>query len=143
MGARRGAQQYPEAIRPEGVISMRYAIVIEDAGANFSAYVPDLPGCVATGSTVEEAEREIRAGIEFHFEGLRADALPIPLLPVVWTTSKLLPNTSMQTEQNKLSRGLACNHQRSNDVEPRRSSVLFTVLARSWFSDSGWVLRSG
>jgi predicted RNase H-like HicB family nuclease len=57
---------------------MRYAIVIEDAGANFSAYVPDLPGCVATGSTVEEAEREIRAAIEFHLEGLRADDLPIP-----------------------------------------------------------------
>ena len=39
---------------------MRYAIVIENAGPNFSAYVPDLPGCVATGATVEEAEREIR-----------------------------------------------------------------------------------
>jgi predicted RNase H-like HicB family nuclease len=57
---------------------MRYAIVIEAAGDNFSAYVPDLPGCVATGSTVEEAEREIRQAIEFHLEGLRADDLPIP-----------------------------------------------------------------
>jgi predicted RNase H-like HicB family nuclease len=57
---------------------MRYAIVIEAAGANFSAYVPDLPGCVATGSTPEEAEQEIRAAIEFHLEGLRADDLPIP-----------------------------------------------------------------
>jgi predicted RNase H-like HicB family nuclease len=57
---------------------MRYAIVIEAAGANFSAYVPDLPGCVATGSTVEETEREIRAAIEFHLEGLRAEDLPIP-----------------------------------------------------------------
>jgi predicted RNase H-like HicB family nuclease len=57
---------------------MRYAIVIEAAGANFSAYVPDLPGCVATGSTAEEAEQEIRAAIEFHLEGLRADDLPIP-----------------------------------------------------------------
>ena len=57
---------------------MRYAIVIEAAGDNFSAYVPDLPGCVATGSTVEETEREIREAIEFHLEGLRADDLPIP-----------------------------------------------------------------
>jgi predicted RNase H-like HicB family nuclease len=57
---------------------MRYAIVIEAAGANFSAYVPDLPGCVATGSTVEETEREIRSAIEFHLEGLRAEDLPIP-----------------------------------------------------------------
>jgi predicted RNase H-like HicB family nuclease len=57
---------------------MRYAIVIEAAGENFSAYVPDLPGCVATGSTVEETERQIREAIEFHLEGLRADDLPIP-----------------------------------------------------------------
>ena len=57
---------------------MRYAVVIEDAGANFSAYVPDLPGCVATGPTVEDTEAAIRGAIEFHLEGLRADDLPIP-----------------------------------------------------------------
>jgi predicted RNase H-like HicB family nuclease len=57
---------------------MRYAIVIEAANDNFSAYVPDLAGCVATGKTVEDAEREIRAAIEFHLAGLRADNLPIP-----------------------------------------------------------------
>jgi predicted RNase H-like HicB family nuclease len=57
---------------------MRYAVVIEKAGRNYSAYVPDLPGCVATGATVEEAERSIREAIEFHLEGLRADNLPIP-----------------------------------------------------------------
>ena len=57
---------------------MRYAIVIEKAGSNFSAYVPDLPGCVATGRTPEEAECEIREAIAFHLEGLRADNLPIP-----------------------------------------------------------------
>jgi len=57
---------------------MRYAIVIEAADDNFSAYVPDLPGCVATGSTVEETEHQIREAIEFHMEGLRADNLPIP-----------------------------------------------------------------
>lgn len=57
---------------------MRYAIVIENAGPNYSAYAPDLPGCAATGATVEEAQREIREAIEFHLEGLREDGLPIP-----------------------------------------------------------------
>ena len=57
---------------------MRYAIVIENAGPNYSAYVPDLPGCGATGATIEEAEREIRDAIEFHLEGLREDGTPIP-----------------------------------------------------------------
>ena len=57
---------------------MRYAIVIEAAGSNFSAYVPDLPGCVATGATVKETELAIREAIEFHIEGLRADNLPVP-----------------------------------------------------------------
>lgn len=57
---------------------MRYAIVIEKAKGNFSAYVPDLPGCVATGATVEEVEAEIREAIAFHLEGLREDGLPVP-----------------------------------------------------------------
>ena len=57
---------------------MRYAIVIEKAENNYSAYVPDLPGCIATGTTVEEAEAQIREAIEFHLEGLREDGLPIP-----------------------------------------------------------------
>jgi predicted RNase H-like HicB family nuclease len=57
---------------------MRYAIVIEKASGNYSAYVPDLPGCVATGSTVDDTERAIREAIEFHLDGLRADNLPIP-----------------------------------------------------------------
>ncbi len=57
---------------------MRYAIVIETADSNYSAYVPDLPGCVATGSTIEETERAICEAIGFHLEGLRADDLPIP-----------------------------------------------------------------
>ena len=57
---------------------MRYAIVIETAQGNYSAYVPDLPGCVATGNTIDETERQIREAIEFHLEGLRADNLPIP-----------------------------------------------------------------
>lgn len=57
---------------------MRYAIVIERAEGNFSAYVPDLSGCVATGETVAEVERLIREAIEFHLEGLREDGDPIP-----------------------------------------------------------------
>jgi len=57
---------------------MRYAVVIEKAEGNYGAYVPDLPGCVATGDTVEEVEREIQEAIEFHLKGLRADGLPIP-----------------------------------------------------------------
>ncbi len=57
---------------------MRYAIVLEKGTNNYSAYVPDLPGCVATGLTVEETEREIREAIEFHIEGLIEDGLPIP-----------------------------------------------------------------
>ena len=56
---------------------MRYAIVIEKAEGNFSAYVPDLPGCVATGVTVEEAESQIREAIEFHLEGMREDGIAI------------------------------------------------------------------
>lgn len=58
---------------------MRYAIVIEKANSNYSAYVPDLPGCIATGVTAEETEREIRAAIEFHLEGLRLEGLEIPI----------------------------------------------------------------
>ncbi|HEX9592077.1 MAG TPA: type II toxin-antitoxin system HicB family antitoxin [bacterium] len=57
---------------------MRYAIVIEKAGSNFSGYVPDLPGCVATGTTVEDTESVLREAIEFHLTGLREDGTPIP-----------------------------------------------------------------
>ena len=57
---------------------MRYAIVIENAGANYSAYVPDLPGCVATGATHEEVAASIREAVERHLEGMRQDGTPIP-----------------------------------------------------------------
>jgi len=57
---------------------MRYAVVFEKAENNYAAYVPDLPGCVATGQTIEETEREIREAIEFHLRGMREDNLPIP-----------------------------------------------------------------
>ena len=57
---------------------MRYAIVIEQAQGNYSAYVPDLPGCVATGDTIKEVEVQIREAIAFHLEGLREDGAPLP-----------------------------------------------------------------
>lgn len=57
---------------------MRFAVVIEKAEGNYSAYVPDLPGCVATGDTVASVEREIRDAIRFHIEGLKEDGLPVP-----------------------------------------------------------------
>jgi predicted RNase H-like HicB family nuclease len=57
---------------------MRYAIVIEKAEGNYSAYVPDLPGCVATGDTVSEVESEIREAIRFHIDGLKADGSAVP-----------------------------------------------------------------
>ena len=57
---------------------MRYAVVIEKAENNYSAYVPDLPGCVATGSSAAEAENQIREAIKFHLDGMREDGLPIP-----------------------------------------------------------------
>jgi predicted RNase H-like HicB family nuclease len=57
---------------------MKYAVVIERAGENLSAYVPDLPGCIATGNSVSEVEQLIREAISFHLEGLRADGIQIP-----------------------------------------------------------------
>ncbi len=57
---------------------MRYAVVIEKADDNYSAYVPDLPGCVATGATIADVEAEIREAIRFHIDGLRADGEAIP-----------------------------------------------------------------
>lgn len=58
--------------------SVQYSVIIESAGNNFSAYAPDLPGCVATGATVDEARAEIAAAIRFHIDGLSEDGLPIP-----------------------------------------------------------------
>ena len=57
---------------------MRYAIVIEKAANNYSAYVPDLPGCVATGANIREINQQIKEAIAFHLEGLRKEGLPIP-----------------------------------------------------------------
>jgi predicted RNase H-like HicB family nuclease len=57
---------------------MRYAVVIERANQNYSAYVPDLPGCIATGATVEEVEAEIGEAIRLHVEGLLEDGIAVP-----------------------------------------------------------------
>lgn len=55
-----------------------YTVIIEDAGANYSAYVPDLPGCISTGGTVEETKRNIQEAIAMHLEAMREDGEPIP-----------------------------------------------------------------
>ena len=62
----------------ESVIKPGYAVVIERAERNYSAYVPDLPGCVASGTTIAEVRREIREAIEFHLDRLREEGLPLP-----------------------------------------------------------------
>jgi predicted RNase H-like HicB family nuclease len=57
---------------------MKYAVVIEESSNGFGAYVPDLPGCVAVGDTLEEVERLIREAIDFHLEGMQEDGVAIP-----------------------------------------------------------------
>jgi predicted RNase H-like HicB family nuclease len=57
---------------------MRYAMIIETGEQNYSAYLPDLPGCIATGETIEEVRQRMREAIELHLAGLREDGLPIP-----------------------------------------------------------------
>jgi predicted RNase H-like HicB family nuclease len=57
---------------------MQYAVFIEKGEMNYSAYVPDLPGCVSVGDTLEEVKDEIREAIAFHLEGMREDGTPIP-----------------------------------------------------------------
>lgn len=57
---------------------MQYGVVIEKGETSYGAYVPDLPGCVAAGETLEEVEQLIREAIQFHIEGLREEGLPVP-----------------------------------------------------------------
>ena len=57
---------------------MRYAMIIELGERNYSAYLPDLPGCIATGETLDEVRQNMSEAIELHFEGMREDGLPIP-----------------------------------------------------------------
>ena len=57
---------------------MKYLVVIEPTDTGFSAYSPDLPGCVATGATEEEVQREMREAMTFHIEGLQLEGYPVP-----------------------------------------------------------------
>ena len=57
---------------------MKYGIVDEKAGENYSAYLPDLPGCTPTGNTIDETRKNIREAITFHLAGLREDGVPLP-----------------------------------------------------------------
>lgn len=57
---------------------MEYLVVIEPTGTGFSAYSPDLPGCVATGATLQEVEREMQEAMEFHVEGLKLEGMDVP-----------------------------------------------------------------
>ncbi|MBV9498829.1 MAG: type II toxin-antitoxin system HicB family antitoxin [Acidobacteriaceae bacterium] len=75
---------HPRTLQSVLTKSMRYAVVIESGSQNFSAYVPDLPGCIATGKTLDEVLANIRGATEFHLEGLRADGLPIPEPTTRW-----------------------------------------------------------
>ena len=56
----------------------KYLVIFERAGENYSTYSPDIPGCIATGATRDEAEKNIREAIGFHIEGLKEDGLPLP-----------------------------------------------------------------
>jgi predicted RNase H-like HicB family nuclease len=56
----------------------RFLVVVEKAGANYSAFAPDLPGCIATGDTIDETRRNMQEAIELHLRGLKEDNLPIP-----------------------------------------------------------------
>jgi predicted RNase H-like HicB family nuclease len=57
---------------------MRYAIVIEKTATGYSAFAPDLPGCIATGGSVKEVEVEMQSAIRFHIDGLKEDGIPVP-----------------------------------------------------------------
>ena len=57
---------------------MKYLIVIEKTGTGYSAYSPDVPGCVATGTTRDEAESEMKSAIAFHIEGLKSEGVSLP-----------------------------------------------------------------
>ncbi len=64
--------------------ALKYAVVIEKAEGNYSAYVPDLPGCIAVGESRDEVERNIREAVAFHLDGMRADGIAAPE-PEAWT----------------------------------------------------------
>jgi len=69
----------------ERVKSVKYVVVLEETPRNWAAYVPDLPGCISTGKTRDDVERNIREAIQLHLRGMRRDGDPIPA-PGTWTT---------------------------------------------------------
>jgi predicted RNase H-like HicB family nuclease len=73
-------RQFKHATKPQAVWieAMKYLIVIEQTATGYSAYSPDLPGCIATGSTRDDVEREMKDAIAFHLDGLRAEGMAIP-----------------------------------------------------------------
>lgn len=71
-----------------------YAVIIEGEGNSYSAYVPELPGCVAAGKSIAEVEKLIREAIEFHIEGMREAGEPVPPPTASGTTIVEVPRTS-------------------------------------------------
>lgn len=71
-----------------------YAVIIEGEGDSYSAYVPELPGCIATGTSVSEVEKLIREAIEFHIEGMREAGEPVPPPTATGTTIVEAPSPS-------------------------------------------------
>ena len=67
---------------------MRYATIIEKTSTSYSAYVPDLPGCIATGASIEDVSIQIQEAISFHLEGLKLESLPIPEAIIIASTSR-------------------------------------------------------
>jgi predicted RNase H-like HicB family nuclease len=86
---------------------MRYAVVIEKAKRNYSAYIPDVPGCVATGKTVQETLTNLRDALDYHFEGMREDGDRIPdpetLVDYVDVTLPSIQSEQQPTTSRKLS----------------------------------------
>jgi predicted RNA binding protein YcfA (HicA-like mRNA interferase family)/predicted RNase H-like HicB family nuclease len=74
-GGTRNAQQHPQTSGAEG---MKYLIVIEKTATGYSAYSPDLPGCIATAATEEDVQQEMTAAMSFHLDGLRQEGIRIP-----------------------------------------------------------------
>jgi predicted RNase H-like HicB family nuclease len=105
----------------------RYAIVVEDAGTNLAAYVPDLPGCVATGDSEEEVGRLIREAIALHLEGLAEDGLPIPSRRAAWSTSRSRPDLAL-----KRTRPAVALPGTITVVARRPGSLSFWLLNETW-----------
>jgi predicted RNase H-like HicB family nuclease len=77
-------EQHSQAGGLEGRTLVKYAVVFERTKRSYAAYVPDLPGCVATGATRADVEKRIREAIALHVEGLRRERLPVPR-PAAWS----------------------------------------------------------